>query len=238
MTRLIWDQTRPYEMGLDRGVFYPPNGPGEAWNGLVTIAEREEGDIFVKYIDGRKIEQQMHQGFFSGTISAYTYPPSFYPPEPWKRNPYVFGMSYRGGVPGNQKIHLVYNVRLAPSAFDYQKESDLFRWDFTSLPVPVPEAARSAHLIVDSSVAYSSTLSQLENVLYGTEAEAPRLPTPAEVFAIFEENAILKVTDHGDGTFSVEGPDTVITMLDSTTFQIDWPSVVIIDADNYKISSL
>jgi hypothetical protein len=65
-----------------------------------------------------------------------------------------------------------------------------------------------------------------------------RLPDPQEIFDIFEANSILRVVDNGDGTFTVTGPDDAITMLDDTTFEIDWPSVVVIDSNTYEISSL
>jgi hypothetical protein len=78
----------------------------------------------------------------------------------------------------------------------------------------------------------------LEDVLYGTDDESPRLPSPEEVFEIFEENAILRIIDNGDGTWTAIGPDSAIEMLDSETFEITWPSAVYIDADTYTISSL
>jgi len=81
-------------------------------------------------------------------------------------------------------------------------------------------------------------LADLEDVLYGNASEPPRLPTPQEVWEIVEQASLLLVVDHGDGTFSVIGPDSAITMLDATTFQIDWPSVIILNPDEYQISSL
>lgn len=239
MTRLIWGLTREYQIGLERGVLYPNDGPGEAWNGLVSIEENPDGDVLIRYIDGQKLELRRDQGSFNGRINAYTFPDSFYENVLRQARPRSFGLSYRVGPPENQKIHLVYNVLVVPSAYSYEQvEPDLFRWSFTSLPVPVPEAERSAHLVVDTATAYSSTLSDLESILYGSESASARLPSPAEVVDIFEQNAILRVTNHGDGTFTIDGPDSAVTMVDSTTFQVDWPSVIVHDADNYQISSL
>jgi hypothetical protein len=100
------------------------------------------------------------------------------------------------------------------------------------------DGLRSAQLVIDRDLAYSSTIEALEEVLYGSEAEAPRLPTPQEVMAIFEENSILQVVDHGDGSFTVTGPDEAIQMLDATSFEITWASAVYVDAETYTIHSL
>jgi hypothetical protein len=137
----------------------------------------------------------------------------------------------------------VYNVVVSPSVYIYQQtDSESYSWDFTSLPVEIPlswyGAVRTAHLIIDADVAYIETLAALEDVLYGTDEEDPRLPFPEEVFQIFEDHSILIVTDNGDGTFTVTGPDSAIIMLDPDTFQITWPSAVYIDADTYTIHSL
>jgi hypothetical protein len=225
ISRLIWD-ARNYEVGLDRGVLYPVDSPGIAWNGLSSIQEDLESEEQMRYIDGIKKQRNRTQDKFSGIIEAFTYP------EPFPRS---FGLSYRVG----NKIHIVYNVLLGSTGFNYrQLDTEPFSWNFTTKPVSVPGTKRSAHLIVNGSKAYSWTLAALEDILYGSDSTTPRLPLPDEVLNIFDINSILKVTDNGDGTFIVEGPDDVIIMLDSTTFQIIWPSAVYIDEVSYTISSL
>ena len=191
------------------------------------------------YIDGRKLTQRRMLGYFAGNLAAYHYPDSLYTNVLIQKRAKRFGLSYRTGTAKNYKIHLVYNVTIAPSTYIYQQsEVEEFRWLFTSLPVEIPGVARSAHLIVDTSIAYSSAVGDLEDVLYGTDETAPQLPSVIEVLSIFEDNSILKVTDHGDGTFTIDGPDSAITMLDATTFEVTWPSVVILNTDTYQISSL
>lgn len=196
-------------------------------------------DVSIRFLDGVKYQQNRFLGYFSGNIEAYYYPSGFHEDVFTRKRVRSFGLSYRTGTAKNYRIHLVYNVTVSPPTHIYQQgETDPFRWLFTSLPVEIPGFNRSAHLIIDVATAYASTVSDLEDVLYGTEETDPRLPTPEEVLAIFEENSILKVTDHGDGSFTVTGPDSAITMIDSTTFEITWPSVVLIDSDTYQISSL
>lgn len=240
MTRLIWDDTRDYESGVDRGVFYPVIGSGEAWNGLVSVTEStSDSDEKTKYLEGEKISQKRGRGHFSGTIDAITYPPSFYEDVLMQRRAKPFGMSYRVMTNVGYKIHLVYNILLSPSPYLYQtKGVDAHSWSFTTRPLPVPESALSAHLVIDSSQAYSWTLQALEDALYGTDADGARLPTPQEVFDIFEENSILQIIDNGDGTWKAIGPDSVVSMIDSTSFQISWPSAVYIDSVTYSVHSL
>lgn len=235
MTRLSWDK-RDYEAGLDRGVFYLKNATGEVWNGLTSVKESDSNtDEQVRYIDGVKTDSRRRRGEFAGTIEAFTYPDSFFENVLEQRRQQGFGLSYRT----KDKIHLVYNILVGPTSFDAQQlDTQPFSWGFTTTAIPVPGARLSAHLVVDAGKAYSWTVAALEDVLYGSESGVARLPLPEEVLDIFEINSILRVIDNGDGTFTVTGPDEVIQMLDSTTFQIDWPSAVYIDAISYTLSSL
>lgn len=229
---------------MDRGVFYPQSGPGEPWNGLISVEETPsvpENDP--SYIDGVKLIPKKPRGDFSGNISTFGHPLSFYDDILSQTRAKPFGMSYRVMTPTGYKLHLVYNVLLGPSGFVYsQQDADSYSWGFTSLPIDIPEswygASKTAHLIIDGNVAYSSTVSAVEDALYGTESTDPFLPTPQEIFQIFENNSILQIIDNGDGTWTAIGPASAITMLDAITFQIDWPSAVFIDANSYTIHSL
>ena len=243
ISRLTWDQEGDYEIGVDRGVFYPPVGPGEAWNGLISVKEAPTGQNDDFWIDGRKANRKNTRGEFSGNLSSFGYPPSFYDHILMPRRVKPFGLSYRVLTSGTYKLHLVYNVIFAPSGRQYQQDaSTLYSWDFTTLGEDVQSGwdpvGKTAHLIVSADIAYSSAISDLEDVLYGTDTTDPRLPLPKEILAIFETNSILQIIDNGDGTWTAIGPDDVITMLDPITFQIDWPSAVYIDANTYSIHSL
>lgn len=234
ISRLTWDD-RDYEAGLERGVFYPRNGPGEAWNGLTSVQESSDEDEQVRYIDGIKSRRHRRMGEFSGTIEAFTYPDSFFENVLTQRRQQGFGLSYRV----KDKIHLVYNILVGPTSFDARYlDTEPFSWSFTTAPVQVPGARLSSHLVIDTVKAYPATVAALEDLLYGSDSISPQLPSPEEVLNVFDINSILKVTDNGDGSFTVEGPDDVIQMLDPTTFQITWPSAVYIDEDSYSISSL
>ena len=75
-------------------------------------------------------------------------------------------------------------------------------------------------------------------MIYESSETSARLPEPQEIFDLFEDASILKITDHGDGSWTAEGPDEAIQMLDATSFEITWPSAVYLSSGTYRISSL
>jgi len=240
---LTWDQAGDYEIGVDRGVFYPLVGPGEAWNGLISVKEAPTSQEDTFWIDGVKRNRKITRGEFSGNLSSFSFPPSFLDNVLIPRRTKPFGLAYRVLTKDAYELHLVYNVIFAPSGKTYNQDgTNLYSWDFTALPLMIEDGWvptwNTAHLIVRADIAYSSTVSDLEDVLYGSETTNPRLPLPDEVQEIFELNSILQIIDNGDGSWTAIGPDDAITMLDSTTFEITWPSAVYISADTYTIHSL
>lgn len=263
MARLDWNAlgARYFELGVDRGVLYVADQPGVAWTGLISVQENPSGgDPRPFYIDGVKYLNIPAAEEFQATITAFTYPPVFgtcdgtaqinsglfITHQPRKS----FGFSYRSIV-GNDlsgsdygyKIHIVYNALAAPSQRDNTTLGDSadpspFAWDITTKPPAMAGYKRTAHIIVDSRYTNPVTMSAVEDILYGSASDSARLPGLAELIELFADNTILTVTDHGDGTYSVNGPDSAIQMLDDSNFQITWASAIYIDADTYTISSL
>lgn len=242
MTRLSWGQgTQNYEHGLDRGVFYSEDGSlGAAWDGLVEVSESyPDTETSSRRQDGLVFGRKRRVGEFAGTIQAYSYPDRLFEDVMVSRRPKKFHFSYRVKTRAQYDLHLVYNVLLGQTSIvNRQLEPERYSWDFTSKPVPIPGFRPSAHLVVHGDVAYSPAITDLEDILYGTDDLAARMPTPAEIMSIFEENALLRIIDHGDGTWTAIGPDEAITMLSPTEFVIDWPSAVYLDEETYRISSL
>lgn len=242
ISRITWDPIagRAYETGLDRGVFYPKDGPGLPWNGLTAVVENESNsDERTRYIDGVKTRTRRRPGEFEGRIEAFTYPETFHTKGLLDKRPRPFDLCYRVQTDTSYRLHLVYNVRLGVDAHLYeQKDAVPFAWDFTTVAVPFPGLTASAHFVIEADIAYSETLVALEDVLYGNEVYDAALPNPVGIFQIFEEHSILQIIDHGDGTWTAIGPDDVVQMLDATTFQIDWPSAVMINPYTYTVHSL
>jgi hypothetical protein len=259
----VWDSVgeRPYENGVDRGVLYVDD-IGYVWNGLISVSEEPSGgETRSFYIDGIKFLSLSSVEDYQAMIQAYSSPPEFAVCD-GTRSLYSglvvtqqrrksFGFSYRtliGDDTSSQrgyKIHLVYNALAEPSqrqnnTLNDSPEASTYSWAIDAVP-PLNVSLGfkpTAHFIIDSTAMPTEVLTALEDILYGNESDDPRLPSQTEILALFESYAVVQVTDNGDGTFTVVGPDEVIQMIDSTTFQITWPSAVPINSTTYTLSSL
>lgn len=266
-TSLNWNGPgeRFYETGVDRGVLYLDGLDGIAWNGLVAVSESPSGgDAKPYYVDGVKYLNHAVKEEFEASVEAYTYPDEFamcdgsnsiaqglFITQQMRQS---FGLSYRTrvgndleGIAHGYKIHIVYGALATPSSKDYKTFDDstdvlTFNWKLTATPKKFEDAAfgtkYGAHIVVDSRKTYPWVMAAIESVLYGSISTAPTLPTPSELIALFADNALLKITDNGDGTWTADGPDAAITMLSDTEFQIDWESAIYLDEETYQISSL
>lgn len=225
MTRLQW--TVDYDAGVDRGVVYSSDH-AVPWNGLVSVEETPTDlRTIITYRDGIKIVNIRADDSFSASVQALSYPEEL-------SGAKEVNLSYRAG----SKIHLVYNATALIGSREFtQKDPSGFSFDISTRPVAIPGARPSSHLVIDTDSAWLTASGELEDILYGTDVDAPRMPTTAEVLEIFDRNALLRVIDHGDGSFTVTAPDAAITMLDPNTFEITWPSAIFLGTDEYKISS-
>ena len=205
MTALVWDQIkdRRYEAGVDHGVFYPLDGPGVPWNGLLSVQESfVGGEVTPHYLDGVKILDAIGGKNYQATVKAFSAPeeysaysgrkdviPGFSLTNQPKRR---FNFAYRTGLNDGYKLHLVYNVLATPIVGAYETigaaiNISQWEWKFDATPVAVPGFKPAAHFVVDSKRTPAKTLSKLENMLYGTISTAPVFPTIAELTAIFTD---------------------------------------------------
>lgn len=263
MTQLLWDQVgeKVFESGSDRGVLYLPGRPGVVWNGLVSVTEKSSGgETSEYYFDGNKYMDLVANEDYQATIEAFTYPDEFLrcdgtlsvktglftTRQPRSR----FGLSYRTKI-GNDlvgaelayKLHLVYNALASTTEKAYasattQVDPSNFSWTINCVPERIPGFKPSAHLVLDSRTTDPLLLQSIEEILYGNEDNDPRLPTPTEVVELYDNwQASIVILDNGDGTWTAIGPDELITMLDSETFQIDGIDATYLDAVTYEIST-
>ena len=256
MTELTWDAPgdRYFETGVDRGVFYPQNAAGVAWNGLVTVKESVENTgQSTYYVDGQKQINQLNLGDFAATIEAITYPDEFLPYDGYVdnfsgQNRPRFNFTYRtllgndiqGTDPG-YRLHLVYNCQVKPTAqtnssLNTSPSTSLFSWDLSTVPVPVQDARASAHFIVDSTQVDPGIIFAIESYLYGTVSTDPQFPDISQLIGIFEANSVYVIIDNGDGSWTATGPDEAFNIAGSV-FSIEWPWVEFLDMDTYKIKS-
>lgn len=214
MTKLVWDEIgkRLYELGVRRPVLYKPNTEGKyvdgvAWNGFTSVNQNPSGaestPLFAndsKYLSLTSSEE------FGATIEAYTYPKEFAECDgsaelikgvrvgQQSRKP--FGLSYVTTL-GNDLlkeeygyvIHLVYGCMAAPSSRQYETinkdpEAMKLSWELTTTPVAVEGKRPTAHLEIVSTDLEKEKLKKLEDILYGTESEAARMPLPDEIKSI------------------------------------------------------
>lgn len=210
MARLTWDARgeRFFELGVDRGVLYAPSQPGVAWRGLTAVNEGHSGgEPRPYYIEGFKYLNLLSAEEFIATIEAFSAPAEFGPcdgtsqihtglfatEQPRKE----FGFCYRTRV-GNEidgtdhayKLHIVYNALAVPAQKNMTTigrtvDPTKLSWTISTKPPLVTGLKPTAHFVVDSRTADPEVLSDLEDILYGTEAEPPAQPTPDDLIAMF-----------------------------------------------------
>ena len=264
MPRINWDATgsRFFEAGVDRGVLFTSGNPGVPWSGLVSVTEKPVGGGAVAYyLDGQKYLNVSADEEYAATIEAFTYPDEFYPCDGFghantglfvtQQPKQSFGFAYRTMV-GNDldpaaayKIHIVYNALATPSdranhTLKDTPETSNFSWDISVTPDEMSGFKPSAHLIIDTRIAHPGAISDVEDILYGTDSTESRLPLLDELMTVFDVNALFVVVDNGDGTWTATAPDDLdaIIFTDSDTFSITWPSAVPISGTEYTLSSL
>lgn len=256
MAELVWDQTgeRLYETGVDRGVLYLAGAGnydgGVAWNGLVTVTESPSGaEASPQYADNIKYLNLISAEEFGGTIEAFTYPDEFAEcdgsaePQPGvaigQQGRALFGLAYRSrkgndteGPDYGYKIHLIYGAQAAPSEKAYgtindSPEAITFSWEITTSPVPVTGLKPTAILTVDSTKVDAGDLATLEDILYGTVGDDPRLPLPDEVIAIFGAGVTAVAMGDFDNQPSFDGATNVVTLpaVAGVQWQIDGEDV-------------
>lgn len=250
MPKLDWGGSgqRLYETGVDRGVLYI-NGLGIAWNGLTGVNQASSGGTPTPYyLDGIKYLNVISAEDFEATIQALNSPPEFAACDgtmaiqnglfitQQKRK--VFSFSYRTML-GNDvkatdygyKLHLVYNALASPTAYSNASMGDsttpnALSWAITTTPPRIPGYKPTAHLVVDSTKTPATILAMLENVLYGTELESPRIPSIDELFTLFSDYQQIQFPeiqdDNSVDTLTLDYVESPIVPILQTGQQVIW----------------
>lgn len=213
MSKIIWDQAgeKTFETGCDRGVFYPAGTGdytgGEGWNGLVSVTISPSGaEPTALWANNTKYGNLISTEEVGGSIEAYMYPDGFASANGMralakgarigqqKRTP--FGMTYRNligndteGTTHGYKIHIVYGMQASPSedaatTVNDSPEAKTMSWEFSTTPVTATGFDNTSHIEIDSRTTDAEKLKALEDILYGTEDDEPRLPLPDEIATI------------------------------------------------------
>jgi hypothetical protein len=262
MTKLQWDRNgdRVYEAGLSRGVLYLDDGEAVAWNGIVSVAEKPEGAVATPfYFNGAKRLDYTTPADYASTILVYTYPDEFMDYDGYQslggglyaknQMPKRFGLSYRTEV-GNDlegfdygyKLHIVYNLAASANSTTFSSRGGSsgpinFGWDLSATPEPIDGYRSTAHVIIDSRRINGYLLDAIENILYGSNDDAPRLPRLAELKTLVGSFEFITLTDNGDGTFTISGPEEYFNMIDSENFEVTQVEGFFISDTEYTIST-
>jgi hypothetical protein len=208
--RLVWDAdgARYYETGCDRGVFYPKTGTtygtGEAWDGLISVTKSPSGaEATPLWANNHKYGNLYSAEEFGFSMEYYTHPDGFNACLGVKEiatGVYVgqqahepFGMAYRNfvgndaeGTKADYIITLIYGATAAPveeadTGINDSPEAKTMSCECTTTPVAVEGCDPTSKLEIDSRKVDAAKLKQLEDILYGSETAAARLPMPDEV---------------------------------------------------------
>ena len=229
---------RDYIRGVDQAVYYPKGDIPQVWNGMVSVSTNLEGSIQTRYFDGKPYHGRKLADAFSATITAISNPPAMDIDTLVQRRHRVFDFTYRTETAHGHQIHLVYNAQVVSTDYTYKMEFDEpMSWDIETRPVDIPGHNKASHLFINTWEAHPEAVHLLEDILYGSEEGTARMPSPTEIFDLFEDYALLVVVDNGDGTWTATGPDSAFEMLSATTFRITWPSAIYIDGNIYTIYS-
>lgn len=211
MARISWSNpgSRVYEAGVDRGVLYVGDNAGVPWVGLASVDQSASGgEPKARYLDGIKIANRTSPEEFEATIEAFTYPDEFgvcdgslrlengLRLKQQRRKP--FSLCYRtkignelDGISHGYRLHFLYNLTAAPSDRGYKTLTDAtepltFSWKVSSRPPIINGYRPTASFEIDSRDIPAELLQLIEDTVYGTELESPRLPSAAELIFLFD----------------------------------------------------
>ena len=214
-SRVEWDKLgeRLYETGVDHVVLYQlvdhDYTNGVAWNGVTSVTENKSGaEASPLYADNIKYLVLHSLEEYGITVECYTYPDEFAQNNGMlelasgvsigQQARAVCGVSFRTLI-GNDvqnerygyKLHLVYNCSASPSeesnaTISDSPEAKTMSYEMTCTPVTMRDGATTACVTIDSTKTDKALLAALEDILYGGEGVAARMPQPDEIKSLFE----------------------------------------------------
>lgn len=213
----------------------------DIWVGIKKIVEFYGGpEETVTYYEGSSIRNSSILNNFEMEVESFSFPPLVLDSD--------FSMTYRNYTNvdlDEYEIHFVYNVRGyldSVSKVTHEENTDPFDFSIRLFSVPVSDVVigsrPSYHYYIKSKELSSELLEHLESILQGDDENDPRIPDLNELEDFLEGDADLRITDHGDGTWTAftELPH-VIETIGPTEFKIVWDKVKYLDEDTFKIKS-
>lgn len=229
-----------FDSGIDRGVIYTPSEYTQ-WFGIVELETKyTDTNQNVVYVDGMMNRVQTSFTGFEATCVCYHYPEEI--------EEGSFNFTYRVLTsPVDYELHLVYGCKAKMDnlqVFTLSSSPSIphFSIELSTVPeyIPIKGYVPGSHLVIRSNLIWEEAIKKIEDTLYGTGTTDPHMPSIEDVVDLLEQYVSLRITDHGDGTWTAEELNTsgIIKMEDSTEFSIDWDSARYIDEQVYTIHSL
>lgn len=247
MPRLTWDDagSRIYQTGVDRGVLYPVEstgqyGDGVSWNGITSIdVAPTDTSPSPYFMDNQKYSNNIPPGEFAATLTAITYPEEFEDCQGYdapifgtladRQDHKLFGLSYRTLIGDDTspsrgyKIHLLYGISaevspVSSKSLSATPEEASFSWKLTSIPIVLERYRSLSHFILDSTKLSADIMYALETILYGSDSQPARLPSPNEIISIIRPLLITYAPDpkrYGN-TIVIPNPGGIIYLDDLT----------------------
>lgn len=163
---------------MEKAVLYS-GGKAVPWDGLVGVYDDETNEIVNDYyMEPRRLKLSPTAGDLKASLTAFTFPDLFAEccglgsRDVHSR----FGLCFNHIDDDGERTRLIYGAIVEKDKSD----ETLFRWDISAVKIPIPGAMPSASLTLEH------VPPALQDVLYGTEASAPRLPSPEEVISFYK----------------------------------------------------
>lgn len=192
---------------------------GVAWSGLTGYTESPSGaEVQDMWADNMKYASPRSAETYGSTIEAYWYPDEWMECDgsatvakgvtfgQQKRK--AFGFVCRTMIGSDTdpeagyKLHIQYNSTAAPSERSHTTANDspegmTMSWTTTANAVPVAVKDKNGHTLkpvakitIDSTKTDPTKLKALEDILFGSEEEDPRLPLPDEIFTMMKDSSV------------------------------------------------
>lgn len=187
-----------------------PYGHGAAWSGLTAVNQNPTGaESTPVYADNIKYLNLTSAEEFGATIEAIFYPDEWAECNGeseivpgvsiGQQTRSMFGFSYQEKIGSDitddagYMVHLIYGGKAAPSekssnTVNDSPETSNMSWEVSTTPVNVDisgEKYKPTSIVsINSMTTPPEKLKALEDILYGSEDNDPRLPLPAEVYSL------------------------------------------------------
>jgi hypothetical protein len=210
MAILTWNNSgeRYFETGIEKGVLYIDDIPAKIWPGLTSVTINPlGGEVESNYFDGIKYQNIVSKQEFSCVIKAYSFPYEFNRCLGIKQIEHeglnasqqtqeFFNVSYQtkigndtSGINKGYKLHLIYNAipTISDNTFDSISNkitATPFSINVSTINPLISGSPVSSYRVIDSTKYSEEIMTQITDILYGTENMDARFPTPFELLTI------------------------------------------------------